>query len=234
MFLEDQNLEEAIQNKDRIGIGEALLKPIVEVLEYETASNKMFTAGKDLKDAAEIKLSAPINLFMLTEAALAVEQDRARQRLAYQQDIGAIEVLRRDEPLRCKSFKEAIEKIMEIFDQRRLVCSAMFIPRMLVTDLVNQLSDRVDTVGQRELVLAGYLGTLMNAMLITNAANYAFEITEDNEIFAVDETKCKREIVSDFKCVEVNKSGYHVHFDATIKFDVIDPQGVVWAEIDKK
>lgn len=233
MFLEDQNLQEAIENKDKLGIGRALLKPIVEVLEYETASNKMFTEGKDLKEGAEITLTAPLNLYLLTEAELAVEQDRARQKLAYQQDIGAIEVLRRDEPLRCKSFKEAIEKIMEIFDQRRLVCSTIFIPRMLVTDLVNQFSAKVDAVGQRELVLAGYLGTLLNTMLITNAANYVFEITEDNEIFAVDQTKCKRELVEAFNCIEINDD-YHVHFTATVKFDVIDPQAVVWAEIDKK
>jgi hypothetical protein len=123
---------------------------------------------------------------------------------------------------------------MEIFDKRRLLCSAIFIPRMLVADLINQFSDRVDAVGQRELVLAGYLGTFMNTMLITNAANYVFEITEANEIFAVDETKCKREIASDFKCSEIARDDHHVHFDATVKFDVIDPDAVVWAEIAKK
>jgi hypothetical protein len=231
--VEDSTIQDALKTGDKLVIGKALLEPIVEVLEYETASSKLFTEGTDLKDAAVINVSAPVNLFHRTVEALAVEQDRARQRLAYLQDTAAIEVLRQ-EPLRCKTFKEAIDKMMEIFNRRRLVCSHMFIPRMLIADLINEFSSSVDPVGQRELVMAGYVGTLMNSMLITNAGTYVFEITDDNEIVGVDSTKCKKEIVSDFRCVEVNKDSHSVHFDATIKFDVVDPDAVVWAEIDKK
>lgn len=222
--------------KTKLEIGKELLTPIVEILDYETASGKLFTKGEYLKDAAEIKLSAPVNLFDMNEAALAREQDRARQRLAYQQDTAAIKVLRQ-KPLLCKTFKEGIESIIETFYKRRLVCSDIFIPRAMIVDLINDYSKEADPVHQRELIMAGYLGTLKNAMVIASAGTLVFEITDDNEIVGVDSTKCKREVVSDFACVDSNKDingPYGVRFDCTIKFAVIDPAGVVWAKIDKK
>lgn len=151
--------------------------------------------------------------------------DRARQRLAYQQDTAAIAIkVPRQKPLLCKTFKEGIERIIETFNKRCLVCSHIFIPRILIADLVNDYFKELDPVGQRELIMAGYVGRLKKAMVIASAGT----LINDNELVGVASTKCKR------YCVDANKDSHHVFFDRTIKLEVSDPEGVVWVEIDKK
>lgn len=219
--------------KTKLEIGKELLTPIVEILDYETALGKLFTKGVDLKDAVAIKLSVPVNLFAMNIEALAREQDRARQQLAYQQDIAAIKVLRQ-KPLLCKTFKEGIEQILETFNKRRLICSHILIPRTLIVDLVNDYSEKVAIMRQRELVMAGYVGLVKETLLITSASTFTFEIIDANEIVGVDSTKCKMEVVSDFKCVDINKDSQDVFFACTVKLKISDPEGVVWVELPKK
>lgn len=138
--------------------------------------------------------------------------DRAQQQVAYQQDPAAIKVPRQ-KSLLCKTFKEGIERIIETFDKRCLVCSHIFIPRILIADLVNDYSKELDPVGQKTLIMAGYVGRLKKAMVIASAGT----LINDNELVGVDSTKCN-----------------HVFFDCTSKLEVSDPEGVVWVELDKK
>jgi len=219
---------------DKLLIGKKLLEPIVEIINLETASGKLFTEGKDLK-TPEIKLSVPLeklSMFdFILDDDLAKEQDRARQRLEYQQDMAAVEVLRQD-PIACNSFRDGLDKILETFNKRKLNCTHIFIPRILVVDIVKHCSTMIDPVTKRELIMVGHIGSLQDkdTQFITTAGTNVFELVESDEFFGINNEKCKREYSSAFRCV---KRKEHIKFEGGIKFEV-DPEGVVCAKLDNK
>lgn len=222
----------SLKAADKLSIGKELLKPIVEIIDYESTSGKLFTEGKDLK-TPEIKLSfylEQLSLFgFVDDDSLAKEQDKARQQLEYQQDTAAIGLLRQD-PIKCASFKEGIDKILDEFNKRKLVCTHICIPRILVIDLVKHCSTMVVPIQQRELIMAGYIGSLQDTEIqfITTAGTNTFELLDSDEFFGLDSTKCKRECVDPLTCL---KYGDHIKFKGGIKFEV-DPEAVVWAKIN--
>jgi len=229
--IEEHALEELVKTADNSTIGGTLLEPIVEALECETASSKLFTFGENL-DVTETKISVPLDLSDLTAATLAIEQDRARQRLAYFKDMAAIKALRDQPPQltqQCKTFTQAFDRILETFGQRHLICSHVFLPRILVSDLINEMSDKIDPTCQRELVMAGFLGTNRNVLLVTTAGTLTFEIVDSNEIVGIDNTRCKEEIVSPFKCV-IKEDKHCVYFEGSVKFSA-NRDGVVWTRL---
>jgi hypothetical protein len=230
--MEDQELQKAIKKADKLEIGKALLKPIIEVMDLDPASGKLFTEGENLEKGVEVTLSTSINLYDLSSDRLAIEQDRARQRLVYQQDTAAIMLLHQ-EPYRCSSLLEGIRKIVDIFDKRRLVCDNILIPRILVNHLADEGCDIVDFQHTRELIMAGYLGTFLSTMIMTTNGTLTFEILDENKIVGVDSNRCKREIISELTCSRSERDKYAVNFNGIIKL-YADPDAVVWVELDKK
>ena len=51
--------------------------------------------------------------------------------------------------------------------------------------MVNTVSAQVDPVTQRELIMAGFIGTILNAQIITTAGTQTFEILQPGQVKAV-------------------------------------------------
>jgi hypothetical protein len=122
---------------------------------------------------------------------LARIQDRARQAIEYQEDLAAINLLTAGgNQSNVTTFFAALnlaafESIRYQIERHRLVCDKFIINRQEVSDLVNTVSAQVDPVTQRELVMAGYIGTILNAMIVTTAGTNTYEILDPGDVVAV-------------------------------------------------
>jgi len=225
------DVQELIDKGDVLALGKYILTPVAETIEYESTAGKLFTIGKCSENATELNISVPLNLYYLDNDKLVLEQDRLRQRLAYLCDTTALRVLRR-EPILCKTYEEAFIGILEVFDQKRIVCSNVLISRGLAESKLTQLfADEVDFIGLRELIMAGFVGTLRDAALVTSAKTCAYDAIDANKLVGVDITKCIMEITSPFECVKDPSNAYGILVQGTVKFEVTDPDAVVWATV---
>jgi hypothetical protein len=123
---------------------------------------------------------------------LARVQDRARMAIEYQEDLALINLLQAGAGATNTTTYfsalnlAALESIRYQIERHRLICDKFIIHRQEVSDLINQLSTTVvDPVTRRELVMAGYIGTILNAMLITTAGTQTFEILQPGQVVAV-------------------------------------------------
>lgn len=122
---------------------------------------------------------------------LARVQDRARQAIEYQEDLAAVSVLQAGgNQTNATSFYAslnlaALEAMRYQIERHRLVCDKFLIHRQEVSDLINVLSAQVDPVTQRELVMAGYIGTVLNAYIVTTAGTNTYEILDPGDAIAV-------------------------------------------------
>jgi hypothetical protein len=235
-LMQDEEIAQMVIGKNHLEIGESLLTPIKEIMEYESFCHKATTPDKDLKDGVAVNISVPINLYSLAIAELSAIQERARQQIAYQLDMAAIDVILQDAPYSERSLKDGFKRLFTAFDDNRLPCDMILLPRALIADLVNELSQEVDPVGQRELVLAGYVGSFSAANIITVAGTLIFELTKENEFVGICTGKFKREVISPLKCVEGQRCAQTTHgiyYESTVKLSLVDPKGAVWVAVDK-
>lgn len=122
---------------------------------------------------------------------LARIQDRARQAIEYQEDLAAMNLLTAGgNRVNTTTFFAALnlaafESMRYQIERHRLVCDKFIINRQEVSDLVNTVSAQVDPVTQRELVMAGFIGTILNAMIVTTAGTNTYEILDPGEVIAV-------------------------------------------------
>jgi hypothetical protein len=122
---------------------------------------------------------------------LARTQDRARMAIEYQEDLALINMLQAGgNQTNTTTFfatlnLAALEGIRYQIERHRLICDKFIIHRQEVSDLVNTVSTQVDPVTQRELIMAGYIGSILNAMIITTAGTQTFEILQPGEVVAV-------------------------------------------------
>jgi hypothetical protein len=118
-------------------------------------------------------------------------QDKARQAIEYQEDRALINLLQAGgTTVNNQSFfatlnLAAFEAMRYQIERHRLICDKFIIHRQEVSDLVNTLSTQVDPVTQRELIMAGYIGTILNAMIVTTAGTNTYEILDPGEVVAV-------------------------------------------------
>jgi len=210
-------------------IGQGLLNPIKEVIDYEGLARKVFAprtvkAGeivhydKDVYVKAwviaedgqtpqsvvegryiyppEFEITAYPSIeikdkYRAQYDILARVQDRARMAIEYQEDLALMNLLQAgaNQVNTTTAFATlnlaALESIRYQIERHRLICDKFIIHRQEVSDLVNTLSQQVDPVTQRELILAGYIGTVLNAMIITTAGTQTFEILDPGEVIAV-------------------------------------------------
>jgi len=122
---------------------------------------------------------------------LARIQDRARQGIEHQEDTACKKLLERAATT-VNSITyfgslnlAALEALRLQIERHRLVVDKFLINRNELSDLVTQLSQQVDPVTQRELIMAGYIGSVLNAMIITSAGTNTFEVVMPGEVFAV-------------------------------------------------
>jgi len=122
---------------------------------------------------------------------LARIQDRARMSIEYQEDLALMNLLQaganqvNTTTLFATLNLAALESIRYQIERHRLICDKFIIHRQEVSDLVNTVSAQVDPVTQRELIMAGFIGTILNAQIITTAGTQTFEILQPGQVKAV-------------------------------------------------
>jgi hypothetical protein len=211
-------------------VGQGLLNPIKEVIDYEGLARKVFAprtvkAGEVVrydKDAfvrawviaedgqtpqsvvegryvypPEFEVTAYPSIeikdkYRAQYDILARVQDRARMAIEYQEDLALMNLLQAGAPqvntttLFATLNLAALESIRYQIERHRLICDKFLIHRQELSDLINNLNNlQVDPVTRRELVMAGFIGTILNAMIITTAGTNTYEILNPGEVVAV-------------------------------------------------
>lgn len=122
---------------------------------------------------------------------LARMQDRARQAIEKSEDTAMVNILQaggnqaNPTTFFASLNLSALESMRYQIERHRLVCDKFIINRQEVSDLVTVLSTQVDPVTQRELIMGGYVGTVLNADIITTAGTNTFEILDPGDVIAV-------------------------------------------------
>ena len=228
----DAILREAFSDPSSEGfrqVGQGLLNPIKEVIDYEGLARKVFAprtvkAGEVVRYDKDVYIKAWViaedgqtpqstvegryiyppefevtayptieikDKYRAQYDILARVQDRARMSIEYQEDLALMSLLSAGaNAVNTTTFfatlnLAALEGIRYQIEQHRLICDKFIIHRQEVSDLVNTLSTQVDPVTQRELIMAGYIGTVLNAMIITTAGTQTFEILQPGSVTAV-------------------------------------------------
>jgi len=228
----DSILREAFSDPSSEGfrqVGQGLLNPIKEVIDYEGLARKVFAprtvkAGEIVRYDKDVYVQGWViaedgttpqstvegryiyppefevtaypsieikDKYRAQYDILARTQDRARMSIEYQEDLALINLLQAGaNQSNTTTFfatlnMAAFEAIRYQIERHRLICDKFIIHRQEVSDMVNTLRTQVDPVTQRELVMAGYIGTLLNAMIITTAGTQTFEILQPGQVVAV-------------------------------------------------
>lgn len=228
----DAILREAFADPSSEGfrqVGQGLLNPIKEVIDYEGLARKVFAPrtvksgevvrydkdvyvqgwviaedGQTPQSVSEGRYIYPpefeVTAFPTIEIKdkyraqydiLARIQDRARMAIEYQEDLALMNLLTAGANVtNTTTFfttlnLAALESLRYQIERHRLICDKYIIHRQEVSDLVNTLSTQVDPVTQRELIMAGYIGTVLNAMIITTSGTQTYEILQPGHVVAV-------------------------------------------------
>jgi hypothetical protein len=81
------------------------------------------------------------------------------------------------------------EDVRYQIERWRLTADKFIISRHELSDIVKTMSQQVDFVTQRELILAGYIGTVLNMQIITSAGIGVEEVVPAGNVFATTEGK---------------------------------------------
>lgn len=228
----DAILREAFSDPSSEGfrqVGQGLLNPIKEVIDYEGLARKVFAPrtvkagevvrydkdvfvrgwviaedGQTPQSVVEGRYIYPPEFEVTAYPSIEIKdkyraqydilartQDRARMAIELQEDLALINLLQAGaNQTNTTTFfatlnLAALEAIRYQIERHRLICDKYIIHRQEVSDLVNTLSTQVDPVTQRELIMAGYIGTVLNAMIVTTAGTQTFEILQPGEVVAV-------------------------------------------------
>jgi len=229
------NIQDLINKGNTQELGEALLTPVKEVFPYESVCGKVCTESEEPLNSIERKIVVPLDLKDPTIEKLTKVQDKGRESILYQEDKALIDLLRQGQTrIGQKTVKGGFDTIRTESHLRKMPCDYIYTPRILVYDIVNECSNMIDPVNQRELVMAGYIGRLakteQDIMVITNAGTTTFTLLDTNEMFGIHKAKCKRKVLSDYRCVETAK-GYV--WEATIQLELLDKDAIVWVALNK-
>lgn len=79
----------------------------------------------------------------------------------------------------------AFEDVRFQVERHRLIVEKFLIARAELSDIVKNMSTSVDPVTERELILAGYIGNVLNAQIITTAGTGVEEVVPAGTFYAV-------------------------------------------------
>lgn len=79
----------------------------------------------------------------------------------------------------------AFEDVRFQVERHRLTVEKFLIARAELSDIVKNMSTAVDPVTERELILAGYIGNILNAKIITTAGTGVQEVVPSGTFYAV-------------------------------------------------
>lgn len=210
-------------------VGQNLLNPVKEVLDYEGIARKFFMQrtikqgetfridkdvyvtgwaiaedGQTPQSVVEGKYIYPPEFEVTAYPSIELKdkyraqydilgraQDRARMAIEYQEDLAAINLLQvaSGQVNTATSFATlnlaALESMRYQIERHRLLCQLFLIHRQEVSDLVNTVSTQVDPVTQRELIMAGFIASILNAYIVTTAGTNTYEILNPGEAYAL-------------------------------------------------
>jgi len=118
-------------------------------------------------------------------------QDTARQEVELQEDKAALALLdRAAQTVNAETFFSTLsigpfEDVRYQVERWRLVVEKFLINRAELSDIVKTMSASVDPVTERELILAGYIGSILNAQIITAAGTGVEEVVPAGTFYAI-------------------------------------------------
>jgi hypothetical protein len=118
-------------------------------------------------------------------------QDTARQEIELAEDKAGLALIDRastvenDAVLFGTLGVSAFEDIRYQVERHRLIVENFMINRQELSDIVKTMSTQVDMVTERELLLAGYIGSFMNAQILTAAGTGVEEVVPAGTVYAV-------------------------------------------------
>ena len=117
-------------------------------------------------------------------------QDTARQEIELQEDKAAINLVDRistavnTETTFASLGVGAFEDVRFQVERHRLIVDNFWINRAEISDIVKTMSAAVDMVTERELLLSGYIGNILNAQILTSAGIISEEVIPAGTFYA--------------------------------------------------
>ncbi len=131
------------------------------------------------------------DIYLMNFDVLDRAQDTARQEIELQEDKAAINALDAASTAinTTTTFASlgvgAFEDVRYQVERHRLMVENFLINRAELSDIVKTMSTAVDPVTERELILAGYIGTLLNSQILTAAGTGVQEVIPAGTFYAV-------------------------------------------------
>jgi len=130
------------------------------------------------------------DIYQMNYDVLDRAQDTARQEIELEEDKRGLALLDRA-ALTVNSVTifatlgiSAFEDVRYQVERHRLMVEKFLINRAELSDIVKTMSTQVDPVTERELILAGYIGNILNAQIITAAGTGVEEVVPRGTFYA--------------------------------------------------
>lgn len=131
-----------------------------------------------------------MDIYQMNFDVLDRAQDTARQEIELQEDKAGINLLDRAATSvnTTTTFASlgigAFEDVRFQVERHRLLVEHFLINRAEISDIVKNMSTAVDPVTERELILAGYIGNILNAQILTAAGTGVEEVIPAGTFYA--------------------------------------------------
>ena len=156
--------------------------------EIRVGGKYIFAVPKRVSQFVTISLE---DIYQAGYDILARTQDRARQAVEKEEDeifraqIDEASTAVNDVTYFATLNLAALEAIRKQIEQNRIPADKLLINRDEVSDLTTVLSAEVDPITQRELVMGGFIGMILNMAIITSAGRNTFEVIRPGEVYAL-------------------------------------------------
>jgi hypothetical protein len=130
------------------------------------------------------------DIYQMNYDVLDRAQDTARQEIELEEDKRGLSLLDRaavtvnSQTIFATLGISAFEDVRYQVERHRLMVEKFLINRAELSDIVKTMSTQVDPVTERELILAGYIGNILNAQIITAAGTGVEEVVPKGTFYA--------------------------------------------------
>lgn len=131
------------------------------------------------------------DIYQMNYDVLDRAQDTARQEIELEEDKRGLALLDRaaqtvnSTTIFATLGIAAFEDVRFQVERHRLIVEKFLIARAELSDIIKTMSAAVDPVTERELILAGYIGNVLNAQIITTAGTGVEEVVPAGTFYAV-------------------------------------------------
>jgi hypothetical protein len=131
------------------------------------------------------------DIYQMNYDVLDRAQDTARQEIELEEDKRALALIDRasvvenDVTVFATLGIAAFEAIRYQVERHRLVVDKFLINRQEVSDIVTTMASQVDPVTERELILSGYIGNILNCKVYTTAGQGVQQVVPAGSVYAV-------------------------------------------------